>query len=107
MPAVRAQADATSNSRNGFPRRGHEGGEVDLEPGSSSRFAFHHDGTAVLLDDPVHHRQTKPRPHALRLGGEKRLEYPLHDLPGHSRAGIRDRQTRILAYGEQRNREVS
>ena len=43
---------------------------------------------AVVLDDPVHHRQPEAGPLSLRLGGEEGLEDPVEDLRLHPHPGV-------------------
>ena len=50
--------------------------EIDFERAAFSDLAVHGDRALVLLDDPVHCGQPKPRPLARLLGREERLEDP-------------------------------
>jgi len=52
------------------------------------------------LDDAVHHRQAKPRPLPLALGGEKRIENLVHDLLRNTRAVVCNGQLQVIAARE-------
>ena len=85
-------------------RRGRLGGcrferEEELEPRAAARLAFHADGAAELVHDPMHHRKAQPRALADALGGEERLERALQCRPLHSVAAVLDREQREPAGG--------
>ena len=53
-------------------------GQVYAKHAALARFAFHRDLSAVLVDDFGTDRQSQP--HAVRLGGEERIEDGVHQL---------------------------
>src|SRR5205814_66890 len=72
-------------------------GQTNPEGRARAGLALHFDGPAALLDDAVDGRQTEPRAFAFFLRREERLEDLRHDLGGHSRARVGDREPHVTA----------
>src|SRR6266550_1240814 len=66
--------------------------QVELEGGAMPDLAVHPDESAALLDDAVHGGEAQPRPFALLLGREERLEHVDLRLFTHPDARVRDRE---------------
>ncbi len=62
-----------------------------------SLLAIDADMTSRLLDEAMHHGEAEPRPFALRLGGEERLEDPIENLGADAGAGVAHAQKNVLA----------